>query len=241
MSMRLDKYLVDEAYFESRNRALEAIKAGKVKVDGKIVKPSIKVDKESLIEIEDEKFYASRAARKMENFLAENPVELLAKRALDIGSSTGGFAQILLENGVDSLACVDVGSDQLHHSLRDDKRLSLYENMDIREFASEKSFDVISCDVSFISILQIIEDIDRLSAEESTILILYKPQFEVGREVRRDSRGVVTDRDAISRKREQFEDSAKELGWELKHQSPSQITGKEGNLEYIYHFAKESR
>jgi len=237
--MRLDKYLVEEAYFESRNRALEAIKAGKVKVDGMIVKPSIKVDNDSLIEIEEVKFYVSRAARKLESFLAENPIALQGKRALDIGSSTGGFAQILLENGVDALACVDVGSDQLHHSLRSDERLSLYENRDIREFASEKPFEVVSCDVSFISILQIIEDIDRLSEEQGTILILYKPQFEVGREVRRDSRGVVIDRDAIARKREQFEASAKELGWELRQQSPSQITGKEGNLEYIYHFVKQ--
>ncbi len=236
--MRLDKYLVEEAYYESRNRALEAIKTGKVKVDGKIAKPSIKVDHNSQIEVEDEKFYVSRAARKLENFLAEHPIVLRDKRALDIGSSTGGFAQILLENGVDSLACVDVGSDQLHHSLRSDLRLSLYENTDIRDFTSEKPFEVISCDVSFISVLQIIEDIDRLSGEQSTILILYKPQFEVGREVRRDSRGVVMDQDAIARKREYFEAAAKELGWELRHHTPSQITGKEGNLEYIYHFVK---
>lgn len=241
MSVRLDKYLVEEAYFESRNRALDAIKTGKVKVDGKIVKPSIKVDRNSQIEVEDEKFYVSRAARKLENFLIECPLELRGKQALDIGSSTGGFAQILLENGVDSLACVDVGSDQLHHTLRNDPRLSLYENMDIRDFTSEKSFEVISCDVSFISILQIIKDIDRLSGEQSTILILYKPQFEVGREVRRDSRGVVMDQDAIARKREHFEASVKELGWKLKHQTPSQITGKEGNLEYIYHFVKTGK
>ena len=236
--MRLDKYLVEEAYYESRNRALEAIKTGKVKVDGKIAKPSVKVDHNSQIEVEDEKFYVSRAARKLENFLAEHPIVLRDKRALDIGSSTGGFAQILLENGVDSLACVDVGSDQLHHSLRSDLRLSLYENTDIRDFTSEKPFEVISCDVSFISVLQIIEDIDRLSGEQGTIFILYKPQFEVGREVRRDSRGVVMDQDAIARKREHFETSAKELGWELKHQTPSRIMGKEGNLEYIYHFVK---
>jgi len=199
------------------------------------------VDKEKLIEIEEVKFYVSRAARKLENFLAQFPIELQGKQALGIGSSTGGFAQILLENGVDSLACVDVGSDQLHHSLRGDQRLSLYENRDIRDFSSKKSFEVVSCDVSFISILQIIEDIDRLSGDRSTIIILYKPQFEVGREVRRDSRGVVMDQDAIARKREHFEASAKVLGWKLKHQSPSQITGKEGNLEYIYHFAKEIR
>ncbi|MEA3490959.1 MAG: TlyA family RNA methyltransferase [Campylobacterota bacterium] len=238
--MRLDKYLVEEAYFESRNRALDAIKAGRVKVDGKVVKPSVKIGSDNIVEVADEKFYVSRAARKLENFLADNPIELRGKRALDIGSSTGGFAQILLENGVDSLACVDVGSDQLHHSLKSDKRLSLYENRDIREFSCEGSFEVISCDVSFISILQIIEDIDRLSGEGSDIVILYKPQFEVGREVRRDSRGVVQDLDAIESKKRDFEAEIGSLGWRVLYRAPSQVAGREGNLEYLYHFKKEA-
>ncbi len=238
--MRLDKYLVEEGYFESRNRALEAIKTGKVKVNSKVVKPSVKIDTNSIVEVENEKFYVSRAARKLENFLAENPIELQEKRVLDIGSSTGGFAQILLENGVASLACVDVGYDQLHHSLRSNQKLSLYENKDIRDFISEKPFEVISCDVSFISILQIIEDIDRLATKNSTILILYKPQFEVGRETRRDSRGVVMDRDAIRSKKNLFESKALSLGWILLYQAPSQVRGKEGNQEYLYCFKKQT-
>jgi len=132
--MRLDKYLVEEGYFESRNRALEAIREGKVTVDGKTVKPSVKVGSENLVEVEHAKFYVSRAARKLESFLEKHTVILQGKHALDIGSSTGGFAQILLERGVDSLTCVDVGSEQLHRSLRDDPKLSLYENTDIRDF-----------------------------------------------------------------------------------------------------------
>lgn len=237
--MRLDKYLVEESYFESRNRALEAIKEGRVTVDGKIAKPSVKVDRESHIEIANEKFYVSRAARKLENFLSQHPIALASKRALDIGSSTGGFAQILLENGVTSLSCVDVGSEQLHHSLRDDKRMSLYEGMDIRDFESQSAFEVITCDLSFISILQIIDAIDSLSQQGSVIIILYKPQFEVGKDVRRDSRGVVLDRDAIERKRSEFETETHLLHWKLLHQAPSQVIGKEGNQEYLYYFTKE--
>jgi len=238
--MRLDKYLVEEAYFESRNRALDAIKAGKVKVNGKAAKPSVKVDCDTLIEIEDEKFYVSRAARKLENFLNEYEVDLRDKRALDIGSSTGGFAQIVLERGVATLDCVDVGRDQLHRSLREDGRLSLHEETDIRDFTASEPFEVVTCDVSFISILQIIEMIDSLSRDGTDIVILYKPQFEVGREVKRDSRGVVLDLDAIARKKEAFEARAKELGWELKHQARSQVRGREGNQEYLYHFVKRS-
>ncbi len=236
--MRLDKYLVEEGYFESRNRAHDAIKAGDVTVDGKKPKASTKIDENSVVEVVDSKFYVSRAARKLESFLAEYPMVLKEKRALDIGSSTGGFAQIMLENEVASLDCVDVGSDQLHISLRDNAKLSLHEETDIRDFQSEKAFELISCDVSFISILQIISAIDRLAEKGSDIVILYKPQFEVGKDVKRDSRGVVQDMDAIARRKEAFEAEAEMLGWDLKHQAESKVSGKEGNREYLYHFIK---
>ena len=236
--MRLDKYLVEEGYFESRNRALEAIKSGQVKVNGKKAKPSIKIDETVTVEVADSKFYVSRAARKLEAFLQEHTVETAGKNALDIGSSTGGFAQILLEKGVSRLDCVDVGSDQLHHSLRDDERVNVYEQTDIRDFEGQADYGVISCDVSFISILQITDAIDTLAKQGTDILILYKPQFEVGKEVRRDSRGVVQDMDAIARRKEAFEAEAKRLGWDEVYQAPSKVAGKEGNQEYLYHFVK---
>jgi 23S rRNA (cytidine1920-2'-O)/16S rRNA (cytidine1409-2'-O)-methyltransferase len=236
--MRLDKYLVDEGYYESRNRANEAIKAGLVKVDGKRAKASAKVDENTVVEVQDSKFYVSRAARKLENFLAEYAVDMKDKRALDIGSSTGGFAQIVLENGVATLDCVDVGTDQLHISLRENEKLSLHEETDIRAYENDVAFEVITCDVSFISILQITNDIDRLAGKGTDIVILYKPQFEVGKDVKRDSKGVVQDLDAIARRKEAFEAEAKKLGWEEKYQAQSKVTGKEGNQEYLYHFKK---
>ena len=236
--MRLDKYLVEEGYFESRNRANDAIKSGKVKVDRKVAKASAKIDENSSVDVEDEKFYVSRAARKLENFLAEHFINFQGKKALDIGSSTGGFAQIALENNVATLTCVDVGKDQLHISLRDNKKLSLYEETDIRAFESEDTFELVTCDVSFISILQIIDDIDRLSQNGTDIIILYKPQFEVGKDAKRDSKGVVQDLDAIARRKEDFEAEVARLGWVLQCQALSQIQGKEGNQEYLYHFLK---
>ncbi len=236
--MRLDKYLVDEGYFESRNRANEAIKAGQVMIDGKKAKASAKVDENTVVEVEDTKFYVSRAARKLENFLEEYSMDFSDKRALDIGSSTGGFAQIVLENGVASLSCVDVGKDQLHISLRDERRLSLFEETDIRDFENEEAFELITCDVSFISILQITDDINRLATIGTDIVILYKPQFEVGKDVKRDSKGVVQDLDAIARRKEEFEAEALKLGWNQKYQSQSKVQGKEGNQEYLYHFVK---
>ena len=238
--MRVDKYIVEEGYFESRNRANEAIKAKKVKVDGKIAKASTKVDENSVIEVENEKFYASRAGRKLESFLDAFPMDMQNKRALDIGSSTGGFAQIILEQAVASLACVDVGSDQLHISLRQNPLVTVYEKTDIRDFQSPFAFEVISCDVSFISILQIIENINRLAQIGTIIVILYKPQFEVGKDVKRDSKGVVLDLDAIARRKEEFEAKTKSFHWQEKHQVLSALQGKEGNQEYLYAFVKEA-
>ena len=234
--MRLDSYLVANGYFESRNRALEAIRGGKVLVEGKAAKPSFRYDERMKLEIVNEKFYVSRAGCKLEAFLEEYPIDLKDKRVLDIGSSTGGFAQILLEHNVDLLVCVDVGSDQLHYSLRDGNNLKLHENTDIRDFEDENGFDLVTCDVSFISLLEVITYIDRLA--KNGIILLYKPQFEVGKNTKRDSKGVVQDRDAIRYNMQKFESRAKELGWNKQHKTFSKLKGKEGNEEYFYYFTK---
>ena len=234
--MRLDKYLVEKGYFESRNRALDAIKRGKVFVNGIKAKASLKCDENSTIDIDKEKFYISRAAKKLELFLSEYNFDLKDKRALDIGSSTGGFVQILLENGVQHVSAVDVGSNQLHHSLRENSKVAVFENMDIRDFEPDEAFEIVTCDVSFISIVQIMDDIDRLAKKE--MILLFKPQFEVGRNVKRDSRGVVVDQEAISKAKERFEEKGRELGWESCYSTTSKLAGKSGNIEYIYHFRK---
>ena len=237
--MRLDKYVVEEGCCESRNRANDAIKEGIVTVGGKKPKASAKIDENSIVEVVDAKFYVSRAARKLENFLAEHPVQMQNKRALDIGSSTGGFAQLELENEVATLDCVDVGSDQLHISLRENTKVSLHEETDIRAYQNEEGFEVITCDVSFISILQIINDIDRLSTEGADMVILYKPQFEVGKDAKRDSKGVVQDLDTIARRKEEFEAEVVKLGWKEQYQAESKVQGKEGNQEFLYHLVKQ--
>ena len=233
---RLDKYLVENNHFESRNRAIDAIKRGKVFVDGKKAKPSTQCDENSNIDIDSEKFYVSRASKKLELFLEEYPMDLKGKIALDIGSSTGGFVQILLENEVKSVTAVDVGSNQLHHSLRDNPKIKVFEETDIRAFKTDEIFEIVTCDVSFISILHIIDDIDRLSDRD--MVLLFKPQFEVGRNVKRDSRGVVVDDKAIKIAIESFENRTSELGWNLCYSTISKLAGKSGNVEYVYHFRK---
>jgi 23S rRNA (cytidine1920-2'-O)/16S rRNA (cytidine1409-2'-O)-methyltransferase len=237
VSVRLDSYLVEQGYFESRNRAAEAIKAGRVTLNGRSTKPAASVGEEDTVSVEAGKYYVSRAAHKLEGFLRDHPLDIQGKRCIDIGSSTGGFTQILLEKGAARVTCVDVGRDQLHASLRRDPRVRVHEQTDIRTFKAEP-FGVIVSDVSFISLHHILPSVDRLAADGADIVLLFKPQFEVGREARRDSRGVVTDEVAITEAMARFEAATQELGWKMKVKTPSILAGKEGNREWVYWFEK---
>jgi len=235
--VRLDIYLKSHPEVLSRNKAAELIKDKKIKIDGNIItKASFKVQETMEIEILQDEFYVSRAAYKLKYFLFEINIELKDKIALDIGSSTGGFTQILLRNDVQSVSCVDVGSNQLHETIRDDKRLKVFENTDIRKFEPYSTFDVVTCDVSFISVLNILEDINRLSSKN--IIILYKPQYEVGNEIKRNRAGVVQDTKAIKIQRDNFISQTFKLDWKLEHSSLSKVAGKEGNIEELFYFKK---
>jgi len=234
---RLDNYLVENNLCESRNRAQAVIKEGLVSVNDSIIKKSsYKVDESDEVSIKEHKSYVSRSAHKLDAFLNELDLDVKAKEALDIGASTGGFTQVLLEREVLEVSAVDVGRDQLHKSLREDARVSSYEACDIRDFKSKKTFDLVVSDVAFISLLNILDDVDRLASED--IILLFKPQFEVGREAKRDNNGVVLDKKAILNAMIKFEDACKLKGWNLMVKSASKLTGKEGNLEYCYYYKK---
>lgn len=235
--MRLDSCLVERGLVESRNKAQQLIKENAVSVDGKIVdKVSFDVTDEMKVEVAETDLYVSRAAIKLKGFLPYTEWDLKGLRALDIGSSTGGFTQVLLENGVESVTCVDVGSGQLHPSLRSDGRVRVHENTDIRDFASETPFDIVTCDVAFIALEHIIDAIDRLSSRY--IVVLFKPQFEVGREAKRDKNGVVKDERAIAKAMIRFEDMCALKGWKMIAKEVAHISGKEGNQETCYGFVK---
>jgi 23S rRNA (cytidine1920-2'-O)/16S rRNA (cytidine1409-2'-O)-methyltransferase len=236
--MRLDQYITTNYNIQSRNKAAELIKQEKIKVDGKIItKTSFDVSELSKIEILENDFFVSRAAYKLKYFLEEIPsLKLEDQNTLDIGSSTGGFTQILLNNKVSKVTCVDVGSNQLHEKIKNEDRISFFENTDIRDFKSQEIFTTVTCDVSFISILYIIEDINRLASED--IIILFKPQFEVGTNVKRDKKGVVKDKKAIIKAREKFIAYTAQLNWELKYSSISKLQGKDGNEEELFYFSK---
>ena len=222
---------------ETRNKAQALIKDGYVSVNDKVIlKSSYKLANSDEVKLKEHKSYVSRSAFKLSRFLDELKLDIKDDIALDIGSSTGGFTQVLLERGVKEVSAVDVGRDQLHKSLRDDKRVHSYESCDIRKFESDKKFDIVVNDVAFISLLHILDDVHRLANDK--IILLFKPQFEVGREAKRDNNGVVLDEKAILNAMIKFEDACELKGWKRILKSASKITGKEGNLEYCYCFEK---
>lgn len=235
--MRLDLYLVNNFDLQSRNKASELIKANKIKIDGVIItKPSFNVEENHQIEILEDEFYVSRAAYKLKYFLEEINIDLENKNALDIGSSTGGFTQILLEQNVKKVTCVDVGSNQLHNKIKQNSNIEFYENTDIRDFKRNEDYEIVTCDVSFISILNIIEAINYLAFKD--IIILFKPQFEVGNNVKRNKKGVVLNDVAIEEARQKFLQTTQNLNWKLNYSSFSKLQGKDGNAEELFYFSK---
>ncbi|WP_298094615.1 SAM-dependent methyltransferase [uncultured Campylobacter sp.] len=159
-------------------------------------------------------------------------LNLAGADVLDVGSSTGGFVQILLQRGAKSVTALDVGSSQLSEILRRDPRVIVRENTDIREFASEKKFDLITCDVSFISLNLILKSLASLA--KSALIVLFKPQFEVGTEIKRNKKGVLRDEKAVRAARAKFEQLCAELGLAVLYASACKIAGKEGNREFFY-------
>lgn len=233
--LRLDNYLVEKGLCESRNKAQALIKDGLVCVNEKIIKKSsYKIEENDVVSVTEHKSYVSRAAYKLLEFLEEIELDVSDRMALDIGSSTGGFTQVLLEKQVVEVTCVDVGKNQLHKSIREDFRVDVHESCDIRKFETKKEFDLVVSDVAFISLLHILDDVERLASRD--IILLFKPQFEVGREAKRDKNGVVLDNKAIKNAMVKFEGACELKGWRLIKKSPSKLTGKEGNLEYCYYF-----
>lgn len=235
--MRFDKFVAEKLNI-SRNQASELIKNEKILLDGQVCKDSAKNVETGEICVVSE-IYVSRGALKLKTFLqsikSEFDFDLTNLNALDIGSSTGGFTQILLENGVGSVTALDVGSSQLSDILRNDSRVVVMENTDIRDFKGQK-FDIISCDISFISLNSVLESIEKVA--KKYIIFLFKPQFEVGVEAKRDKKGVVKDDKMIAKARANFELNCAKLGLIMRVCKPCEIKGKNGNQEFFYLYEK---
>ncbi len=233
--MRLDIFLSNQ-YNISRSKAQDLIKSGKVKVnDITITKTGYKTEGD-VVDLIEEEIYVGRAAHKLKYAIEKFNIDINSKTALDIGSSTGGFTQILLKYGAKSIDCVDVGSDQLDNSLRNNRKIRVFENTDIREFVNNGyKYDVVTVDVSFISILKILSSIKSSVYNGSSLIALIKPQFEVGEENIGKS-GVVKDNILREKILENIILEFKREGFQMIDYDKSPILGKAGNIEYLVYF-----
>lgn len=232
LKTRLDNALVNQGIVTSRSQAESYIKLGEVQVDGKTVtKPGFFVGPDSHLNLTRKEQYVSRAALKLASVADEFELVFKDKLVLDVGSSTGGFTDYALQHGAARVIAVDVGTDQLHASLRGDKRIDLHEKTDIRDLKLDINPDIILIDVSFISLKQILPTITRFTGKNTQIIAMLKPQFEASsREV---NKGVVKN-DTIRRQiLKDFEIWAKKT-FIINGKADSKITGAKGNKEKFY-------
>jgi 23S rRNA (cytidine1920-2'-O)/16S rRNA (cytidine1409-2'-O)-methyltransferase len=187
VKQRLDTALVDRQLAETRQKAQALILSGKVRVDGqKADKPGRMVNDETRIEVEQALKYVSRGGFKLEAALSGFEIPVNGRVCLDVGTSTGGFTDCLLQHGAARVHAVDTGAGQIDWKLRTDARVILHEHLNARYLAFEdigEIADVITCDVSFISVTLLIPALVDLLAADGDWIILIKPQFEVGREL----------------------------------------------------------
>lgn len=234
--MRLDLYLAQQHLYDSRVRAARAVKEGCVRVNGKIItKPSYEIclESDTVACDADPVPYVGRGALKLAYVLDKYTINVHNMTAIDIGASTGGFADVLLQSGASHVACVDVGHGQLAEKIRQDVRTAVYEDTDIRDFKiGEGTYDIACADVSFISIRLIIPHIYRLLKEGGTAVCLIKPQFEVGRK-NLNKKGIVKDSETARRAAEETAEFIARSGFAVTGICPSPIKGGDGNTEYF--------
>jgi len=234
-SQRIDLALVARGHFESRARAREAIEAGLVRVDGRVVKkPSEPVGEDARIEARAPHPWVSRAGLKLAAGLDAFSVDPAGATCLDLGSSTGGFTQVLLSRRAARVYAVDVGHGQLHASLREDPRIVSMEGVDAR--ALEASMfsappQVVVSDVSFISLKLVLPHALALAAPGAYLVALVKPQFEAGRA--HVNKGVVRDPATHARVCDEIVALIEGLGWRVTGLAPSPIAGGDGNIEFL--------
>ena len=234
---RLDVLLVEQGLAESRQKAQAIIMAGQVFIgDKRYDKAGAAVDETVTLEVRGQTLrYVSRGGLKLEKAMAQFPITLEGKIAADIGASTGGFTDCMLQNGAAKVYAVDVGYGQLAWSIRNDERVVCLERTNARHLTTEQipdPLDFASIDVSFISLKLILPALRALMKEDGQIAALVKPQFEAGRE-KVGKKGVVRDPAVHLEVLEQFLVHAREADFSVKGITFSPIRGPEGNIEYL--------
>ena len=231
MKKRLDVLLVERGLAESRARAQALVLAGLVPGYDK---PGTQVDEAAVLEVTAPPPYVSRAGHKLANALDAFGLTVAGLDCCDVGASTGGFTDVLLQRGAARVIALDVGYGQLHPKLRDDPRVVVLERTNARH-VTELPFapQLVTCDVSFISVRVALPPVLALAARGWEALVLVKPQFEAGREEVR--KGVVRDPDVHRRVVDRVVDAALEWGAETRGVVDSGLPGPKGNREFFVH------
>ena len=234
---RLDVLLVNKGFFSSRERAKTAIMAGDVYVNGGISdKAGTKIDEEAEITVKhDQCPYVGRGGYKLAKAIGTFGLDLAAKTAMDIGASTGGFTDCMLQNGASKVYSVDVGYGQLDWKLRNDPRVVNMEKVNVRYLEPDTipdRMDFVSIDVSFISLKLIFPVVRELLKKGGELVCLIKPQFEAGRE-QVGKKGIVRDRDVHRQVIENVIIYAVSNGLKPEELTFSPMTGAKGNIEYL--------
>ena len=239
MKKRLDLILVEREIFETREKAKREIMAGNVIVNEQTVTKAgtnFNDDEKTVIRIKDRLKYVSRGGLKLEKAIKVWELDFSGKTVLDIGASTGGFTDCALQNGAKKVYSIDVGTNQLDWKLRNDERVVSIENMHIKDLEPEnlknEKIDFIVIDVSFISLTKVIPYLNKFLNTEGKVIMLVKPQFEVGKE-KIGKNGIVTE--------EQYHDEAikkiisfiKDNSYKLIGVEESPIRGTKGNKEFL--------
>lgn len=238
---RLDILIAQRGLAESRERAKAYIMAGVVYVNGqKEDKAGLKVDVTASIEVREKMRYVSRGGFKLEKAMAQFPIELEGKTCMDVGASTGGFTDCMLQNGAVKVYSIDVGYGQLAWKLREDERVICMEKTNMRYVTHEQipeEIDFSSIDVSFISLTKILLPVYNLIKEGGEVVALIKPQFEAGRE-QVEKHGVVRDPKVHKQVIHLVWEYAKSIGFSIRGLDFSPIKGPEGNIEYLIYLKK---
>jgi len=237
--LRIDLALVRRGLAESRERAQAMIVAGQVMVNNqKVEKAGALVPGDGDIRILGTPMpYVSRGGLKLEAALREFKVDVSGKTAMDVGASTGGFTDCLLQHGCRKVYAVDVGYGQMAWKLRQDQRVVVIERVNIRDMAPSlvpEQVDIAVIDVSFISLEKVIPAVQQFLKPVAAVIALIKPQFEVNRE-QVGKGGIVRDDAAREAAKERITAFVQEQGFDVRGVIPSPITGQDGNVEYLIH------
>lgn len=235
--MRVDVFLVEKGFAKTRAKAEEMIERGFVMVNNLPIHKKNKDIKEGdAVIITGKLRYVSRGGDKLEGALLTTKLTVTGLTCLDIGSSTGGFTDCLVQHGAKHVTAVDVGTGQFDANLSQDEKVSLFEKTDIRQFVTEKTFDLLVGDISFISWEKVIDAVNSFTRNGTKVLFLIKPQFEVGRE--HIGRGIVLDEELQKKVCSTLRTLFSEHGYANIEIFPSELVGGDGNKEFFLYGQK---